>query len=295
MFPWVLCALLAAVSLVLWVRLRMLQNSLDEIAREMASRLGEDTNNPLFLSTRDAHARQLAAMLNGQLKALRRQRLQYENGNRQLEQAVMDVSHDLRTPLTAIRGYMELLEQQPLPEDAARYLTQIGGRVRAMVELTEEMLSYASSGGERALKKEPVDLNAAVEGSVAALYASFIARGIAPAVTLPEARVVRMLDRAALARVLENLLSNALKYSGGDVAVTLTADGVFTCANSAPGLDKVQVGRLFDRFFTVETANASTGLGLSIAKSLTERMGGTIEARYEDGTLFISLRFAAQG
>ena len=190
---------------------------------------------------------------------------------------------------------MELLEQQPLPEDAARYLTQIGGRVRAMVELTEEMLSYASSGGERALKKEPVDLNAAVEGSVAALYASFIARGIAPAVTLPEARVVRMLDRAALARVLENLLSNALKYSGGDVAVTLTADGVFTCANSAPGLDKVQVGRLFDRFFTVETANASTGLGLSIAKSLTERMGGTIEARYEDGTLFISLRFAAQG
>lgn len=294
MLPWLLCALLTAALLTLWARLRTLQRSLDEMADGLAARLGEDTNNPLFLSTRDAHARRLAERLNGQLRILRQQRLQYENGNKELEQAVTDVSHDLRTPLTAVRGYLELLEREPLTKNAARYLAQIDGRVRAMIELTEEMLRYASSGGERALEKEPVDLNAAVEESVAGLYASFTARGIAPTVTLPEARVVRRLDKAALARVLENLLSNALKYSGGDVAVTLTADGRITCANSAPGLDEVQVGRLFDRFFTVQTANASTGLGLSIAKSLTERMGGTIGAQYEAGMLSVTICFAAR-
>lgn len=293
MSVWCICAVLAATVAVLVLRLWLLQRAMDEMARSMEQRLSEDTNNPIFLSVRDRHARRLAVSLNRQLKELRRQRLQYENGNRQLTQAVTNVSHDLRTPLTAISGYLELLEREPLQENAARYLSQISGRVQAMIELSEEMLRCAASGGEVPLTKEPVDLNAAVEESVAALYASFVARGVTPAVALPDRRVVRALDKAALARVLENLLSNALKYSGGDLSVTLTEDGVITCANSAPGLDEVWVGRLFDRFFTVQTARASTGLGLSIAKTLTERMGGTIEAGICEGVLSISVRFPA--
>ena len=91
--------------------------------------------------------------------------------------------------------------------------------------------------------------------------------------------------------VLGNLLANALKYSGGDLDVTLDGDGTITLSNAAPGLDEVQVGRLFDRFYTVETGRHSTGLGLSIARALTERMGGTIAARYEDGRLRVELRF----
>ena len=91
--------------------------------------------------------------------------------------------------------------------------------------------------------------------------------------------------------MLGNLLNNALKYSGGDLDVVLEADGTITLSNAAPGLDEVQVGRLFDRFYTVETGRRSTGLGLSIARSLTERMGGAITARYEDGRLSVVLRF----
>ncbi len=103
--------------------------------------------------------------------------------------------------------------------------------------------------------------------------------------------MVRNLNRAALSRILGNLLTNALKYSGGDLDVTLDGDGTITLSNAAPGLDEVQVGRLFDRFYTVETGRHSTGLGLSIARALTERMGGTIAARYEDGRLRVELRF----
>ena len=292
MLPWLICGGLAALALVLRIQLRLLQKSLDDITDQLGDRLSSDTNNPIFLPTRDPCARRLAARLNVQLKELRRQRQQYESGDRELREAVTNVSHDLRTPLTAICGYLELLEKGEKTPDQARYLALIGGRTEAMKRLTEELFRYSIAASmEDELTLEPVDLNGAVEEAVASLYGALVEAGITPAVSLPEGRVVRELDRNALARVLGNLLSNALKYSAGDLEVTLAPDGTVTLSNAADGLDEVRVGRLFDRFYTVETGRGSTGLGLSIARALTERMGGTIAAWYEGGRLWVSACF----
>ena len=103
--------------------------------------------------------------------------------------------------------------------------------------------------------------------------------------------MIRPLDRNLLARVFGNILSNALKYSGGDPEIALTAEGETAFTNAAPGLDEILVGRLFDRFFTVEAARNSTGLGLAISKSLVERMGGTITAEYVGIHLTVIIRF----
>ncbi len=295
MLPWLLCGALAALALALLIRLRLLQKSLDDITGQLEERLSSDTNNPIFLPTRDPHARKLAAALNVQLKELRRQRQRYENGDRELKEAVTNVSHDLRTPLTAICGYLELLDRGEKTPDQARYLALMVDRAEAMKRLTEELFRYSVAAGmEDGLNLEPVDLNAAAEEAVASFYGAFVKGGIVPAVSLPGERVVRELDRAALSRILGNLLTNALKYSGGDLEVVLTADGTVTLSNAAPGLDEVQVGRLFDRFYTVASGRESTGLGLSIARALTERMGGTIWARYESGRLAVAVRFPAR-
>ena len=295
MLPWLLCGGLAAAVLILCVRLRLLQKSLDEIAAQLEERLGSDTNNPIFLSARDPHARKLAAELNTRLKELRRLRRRYENGDRELKEAVTNVSHDLRTPLTAICGYLELLDKGDKTPAQARYLALIAERAEAMRQLTGELLRYSvAASPEDELNLEPVDLNGAVEEAVAAFYGALVERGITPSVSLPDERVARSLDRAALSRVLGNLLNNALKYSAGDLEVVLTPDGTITLSNAAPGLDEVQVGRLFDRFYTVETGRHSTGLGLSIARALTERMGGVIAARHEGGRLRVSLCFSAR-
>ena len=292
MLPWLLCAALALAVLVLVVRLYLLQKSLDEIGRQLGERLSTDTNSPIFLPSRDAHTRKLAAELNVQLKELRRQRQRFEAGDRELKEAVTNVSHDLRTPLTAICGYLELLEKGDNSPDQARYLALIADRAEAMKRLSEELLRYSvAASGEDEPQLEPVDLNAAVEEAVASFYGALVEGGVTPSVSLPGERVVRNLDRAALSRVLGNLLGNALKYSGGDLDVVLEEDGTITLSNAAPGLDEVQVGRLFDRFYTVESARHSTGLGLSIARALTERMGGTVSARYGDGRLSVILRF----
>ncbi len=292
MLPWLICAALAALALVLLLRLYLLQKRLDDITGQLGERLLSDTNNPIFPSTRDPHARKLAAELNAQLRELRCQRQRFESGDRELKEAVTNVSHDLRTPLTAICGYLELLDKEDKTPRQARYLALIAGRAEAMRQLTEELLRYSVAAGmDGGLDLEPVDLNGAVEEAVAALYGAFVEAGIIPRVSLPAQRVARNLNRAALSRVLGNLLTNALKYSGGDLDVALSPDGAITLSNAAPALDEVQVGRLFDRFYTVETGRSSTGLGLSIARALTERMGGTISARYGAGRLTLEVRF----
>ena len=292
----VLCILLAVLALVLGVRLALTRRAAGDIARQLADILSDDTNSLITLGTGDREMRRLAAQLNRELRVLREQRLRYKQGDQELKAAVTNVSHDLRTPLTAICGYLELLQREEKSENVARYLGHIENRTEAMKALTEELFRYSVvlSTAED-MEPESVDLNAAIEESAAAFYAALTAKGISPEIHMPQDRVVRDLNRAALSRVLSNLFSNALKYSDGDLAVTLTEAGEIAFSNIAAGLDQVQVGKLFDRFFSVEAARSSTGLGLAIAKTLVERMGGTIGAEYGEERLTIRVNFPSSG
>ncbi len=291
MLPWLLCLTLLAAVITLWVKTRLLQRAFDEISAGLTERLEEDTNTLIAVPTRDAHAMRLASRLNGQLRLLREQRRRYLNGDRELRDAVTGISHDLRTPLTAIRGYLDLMAREDLTKEARRYLELISDRAEAMTRLTEELFRYSVIQSSRPLSPELTDLRAALEEAVAGLYAALRSRGIEPVISLPEAPVVRSVDRAALARVLGNILGNALKYSAGDLEIALTEDGELRFTNTAPGLDEVTVGRLFDRFFTVEAARGSTGLGLAIARTLAEQMDATLTASYTSPRLTITLKF----
>ena len=291
MLPWLLCLLLLITALALLVKVRLLQRSMDEIARELGERLSTDTNVLLSVSGRDRHARRLAAGLNRQLRLLREQRRRFQLGDRELKEAVTNISHDLRTPLTAICGYLDLLEREELSPAVQRYLALIAGRAEAMKQLTEELFRCSVIMSAEGVVLEPVDMVSVLEESVAGFYGPLKERGIEPVIDLPDGPVIRRLDRGLLSRVFENILSNALKYSAGDLKITMLESGAASFSNSAPDLDGVQVGRLFDRFFTVEAARGSTGLGLAIAKTLVERMGGTVTAEYQAGTLTTRVSF----
>ena len=287
---WVLAAGLALLALGLGWKVALLRHGIKGLRRDLAERRGQDTNTLLSLPCRDRELRRLASALNQELRALRQERLRYQQGDKELKEAVVNISHDLRTPLTAISGYLQLLQGQDLPPDTRRYLEQIGGRTHAMKRLTEELFRYSVVVSEENLAREPVDLRRAVEEALLSFYGALEGRGIEPQVRLPEEKVERLLDPAAVNRVLGNILTNALKYSAGDLEVTLEESGRLTFSNSAPGLDPVAAGRLFDRFYTVEAARNSTGLGLSIAKELTQRMSGEMGAELHGGTLTVWLK-----
>ena len=267
----------------------------DALAPELDEKLRTDTNTLISISSGDRAMQSLVTHINRQLQALRRERLRLHSGNAELTAAVTNVPHDLRTPLTALCGYLDLLEQEPQTEAAARYLTVIRERTDAMRALTEELFRYSVlTATADELHTEPVCLNDVLEQSLAAAYGALSARGITPSVQLPEEKVIRPLDAAALRRVFDNILSNAAKYSDGDLAVVLAPDGKVTFSNRASALSRVEAARLFDRFYTVDSARGSTGLGLSIAKLLTEKLHGTISADYENETLRICIAFPTE-
>ena len=210
-----------------------------------------------------------------------------------MKETITNLSHDLRTPLTAIFGYLELLEKEELSKDGARYVQIIGERARTMGLLAEELFSYSSlTSIEEDLPLEDVDLCQALEESILAYYGALTARNMTPQIHMPSVRVKCRLNKNALSRIFSNILGNAIKYSSGDLNITVTDDGEIFFSNTAPGLDQVQVGRFFDRYYTVEAARKPDGgIGLAIARSLTEAMGGSITARYVSGRLYIHIAF----
>lgn len=285
-----LFGLLGLIIIALCVKIYLLKKSAREIAAEFADRLQTDTNSLIGISSRDKDMRNLADSVNRQLAILRREHLRYTQGDSELKTAITNISHDLRTPLTAICGYLDIIKKEEKPEKISGYLAIIEDRAALMKSLTEELFKYSvivSENGDG--KPEDVVINSVLEDSIMGYYAALSEKGIEPSVHITEKRITRRLDRGDLARVFSNLIGNALKYSDGDLTISLDDDGVISFSNTAASLDGVDVGRLFERFYTVEAARGSTGLGLSIARTLVERMGGTIAAEYSDNTLCIRI------
>lgn len=289
---WILIGILIAVVIALSVKVYILRKSAKEIEIAFADRLITDTNSLIDISSRDKNMLSLANTINGQLRKLRTERRRFYQGDQELKNAVTNISHDLRTPLTAICGYLELLEQEENSETIHRYMEIIKDRVEILTQLSEELFRYSVVMSTKDhTKRESVVLNTVLEESVAAFYTVLTERKITPEIQISERKVIRILDRSVLMRVFSNLLSNVVKYSDGDLKIVLLENGEITFSNRASGLDEIQVGRLFDRFYTVEAARKSTGLGLSISKTLVEQMNGTISAAYEHGRLSIHIVF----
>lgn len=286
----IICIVLIIVIIFLLIKIALMRKSMGEIASSLDNILDGDTNAVITVSSVDGSVRKLAARLNKQLRGLRARRIRYENGDRELKEAVTNISHDLRTPLTSISGYLELLSQEEKSETVEKYLDIIDNRTQTLKELTEELFRYAVILAQDEITLEMLDIKAVLEESILSFYGAMNEAGIVPELSITKNSVIRQSNRAALSRIFGNIIGNALKYSDGDLSVELSDDGQVTFKNHAHNLDKLRVEKLFDRFYTVQEAHGSTGLGLSIARSLVEQLGGSIGAEYEDGVLEIEVK-----
>ena len=286
-----LVVILVVIIIMLAIKIYLMEKSVSEITEAFADRLKTDTNILIDISSRDKKMRRLAARINTELRLLRKERRRYQQGDQELKDSVTNISHDLRTPLTAICGYLDLLEQEEKSGVVEEYLMQIQNGVDVLTGLTEELFRYSIVTTSYELKRERINVVSVLEESLLSFYGMMQEKGIQPVITMPEKPVWRMLDVSALNRIFSNVIGNALKYSDGDLFVDMKENGTIRFSNTARTLNSVLVDRLFERFYTVGTNYYSTGLGLSIAKLLTERMGGQIRTEYKEGMLFITVQF----
>ncbi len=285
-----ICGALVLLLLFLSVKVVLMKKDVDTIGSEFAEKLQNDTNALISVSGNDKSIRRLATDINVQLKLLRKQRLRYERGDTELKNAVANISHDLRTPITAIVGYLELLDNEQKSKDAQRYVDILKNRTDTLKQLAEELFRYSVlTSPEYDAPKERISVNAVLEECIAGHYTALRQAEITPEIHMPENTLYCKANPTALSRIFSNLIGNAVKYSDGDLCITLTDKGEITFSNAASELTAIQANRLFDRFYTVENARQSTGLGLSIAKVLVEQASGTIDAKYEKGRLILCI------
>lgn len=288
-----LIGVLLIIILILAAWLAYLRASIRDLDRQVTAQAQTTTNRLLTVTSRDCALRHFAHTLNQQLAAARVARQRYTAGDNALKQAVTNVAHDLRTPLTTINGYLELLAREPQSAVTQRYLGIITERTQAMNQLTEALFQYSlAKVNNGALTLTTVNLTDAVAEALAAQYAAFREHRIVPMVQLPEKPVLRSLDAAALQAVLANIFQVVGQYQPNRLEVVLTTAGTLTVTFSAAALDTGKVGRLFDQYDSVEMARPAGGLGLATARTLVAQMAGTLTAAYQAGACTITMTFS---
>ena len=282
--------ILSIIIFLIAIKLYLMKKSLKEIRITLNKIIQANTNQLLTISSSDRDIKKLTNDLNKELQDLRKEKLQYQNGNQELKKIITNISHDMRTPLTAIRGYIDLMKENK--EKQNEYIKIIEKKTEELTLLTDQLFDFSKTMdiGVK-IEKEKCCINEILEETLANMYSFFKEKQIEPKLEICEQKIYRNLDRHSIIRIFENILSNVCKYSDGDFRVTLNEKRIITFSNKATSLDVTTVQKIFDRYFTVENAKKSTGLGLSISKQLVELNGGEISTKYVNKHLIIQIEF----
>ena len=285
---------LSILVITLFLRVVAINNEIDYISRDFGDILEKDTNILLSLSSGERSLKRLVDSLNKEIKVLLSLKREYSKGIFDIKKSAENIAHDIRTPLTAVKGYVNLLEKEDLSEEGRKYLEIIKSRVDYMKDMTEELFLSLSMKNRGILDLKDVDYKALLEEALVSFRCDFEKKGIWPKVMVGEERIIGKADEKALYRVFLNIISNALKYGEGDFVVEMKENGDTVFSNYAPGMDKIEAARLLDRYYTISDAKASSGIGLSISKEMVEEMGGKLGVDLLDQRLYISITFQRQ-
>ena len=284
--------LLIFIIIFLVYKLITINISLKEIEHKMKTILNTDTNSLISTSTDNKIVNNFVNKLNVHIKEIRKQELEFKNGNKEIRRSITDISHDLRTPLTSIRGYIDLLKKEKSTKKQKEYLKIIDERVDNLIFLTEQLFDYSKAlDTQDQIKKENTCINTILEETIISYYALFKKKNVSPIIKICENKIYRHLDPNMLTRIFENIISNCIKHSQDNLNITLTTTGKIIFSNQTSNLDRISIEKIFDRYYTVENAKNNSGVGLSIAKQLVELNGGKISATYRKNTLIIEIDF----
>lgn len=215
-----------------------------------------------------------------------------------LQQGIANMSHDLRTPLTSIKGYLKLLENDEInKEEALRILKNKTEKLNVLIDDFFELASIESKDYELEMTK--LNLTNILQDELLAFYEAFERKGIEPDVYILSKPIFIKGDKDSLERIIGNLISNTLKYADGNIQVSLeecSGKAVLKVSNTCTSINEKDILYMFDRFYMADKVRKGqgVGLGLSIVKSLIEKMNGTIESTLEGNKVTITCKWLVE-
>lgn len=281
---YVLCGVMGIFILVLTGMLWNQKRQVRDICRQLAF-LKEHESNLLITRNTDAGGiGELTEELNDLLIKQRELYKNYLEKEHMISETYTSLSHDIRTPLTSLDGYFQLLEQADDEKEQKRYIEIIQERISSLKEMLEELFMFTKLKNESyQLELSPCMLNRIVKDTVFSYYDEWKSRGIEPEFLLSEESICVMGNVPALRRVLQNLIKNGMEHGEKTIRIVLEKQKKVVRLevwNQVTDAENVDVTQVFERFYKADTMRSknSTGLGLAIAKEFVIRMNGTIEA-----------------
>ena len=277
----VLLNIILAFSLFSWKR------QICEITKQISE------NKKLRISLSNKQIEKLAGIINEKKHLEQKTNIQIIQEKEQLKHSIANISHDLRTPLTSIQGYLTLLKDCEDKEEQEHYFSVIQAKTDYLTELVQIFydLSLIESD-DYILGIEKIDVNRIVTDCLINKYNEL--KELSPTIKIENAPVWITGNAVACKRIIDNLVTNAIRYSNDYIEIVMDAYGIFTVKNTTSELKNIDVNILFQKFYTVDTSrsNGNTGLGLYIVKELLNKIeGGIKEISYKNNILTISVYF----
>ena len=288
-------AILGILLIIVTIKYILYRRQVINICRQMVFIRENYTNRIIYNDIIEKEILNLTSLINLMCEEHKAKENLLKEKDRRLKIAMAGISHDIRTPLTSLRGFFELLESETDTEKKKKYSKIIDGKLIELTELLEELFTYTKLQNEDyVLELGKYDFTKIVLGTLFSFYGTFKEKNIEAEVDIEEEPAIVTCNDVAVKRMLSNILKNAMLHGSGRIFITYkTGNGrvEFLCKNSVENPWEIDISQVFDRFYKADIARSkgSTGLGLSVAKELAGRMGGEISASVKDRMFIIKV------
>lgn len=287
--------ILLSLCLILFWKHLLLKWQIRNITRQITNLIGGNSEKMLDISLIDKDLERLAAVLNQYNDKQRQTVAQAIRHEEYLKESIANISHDLRTPLTVILGHLQLLQKSETPAEQTQRITVILNKAEKLKSLVSDFYEISVLDTENMIpKKERFNLSNLLLDLIAENAPALENKGISPEIHLPDYSVMLVSDHIMVERILQNLITNAVRYSTGTINLRLSEKEngkiIFCIENPIPENAELNSDRLFERFYTGDKSrhNESTGIGLAVVKILAEKLRGTVSASLYQNILTIT-------
>jgi signal transduction histidine kinase len=295
---WLIIIILILVIGILCAYIFLYKREIRSIAKRLQFIRDNDTNMKINLQVKMKEINELAVQLNHIINYYKIEKIAISKAQLEFKEEITNISHDLRTPLTSIAGYVQMLESEKTPkEKKSEYYNIIRRRIETLVKMLDEFFEFTRiESDEYPLQLEKINAGNVLADVISLFYYDFISKGEEPNIQIPSTPIYIHVDKDALTRIFQNLIKNYLNHGTGNISISIKEEGNHVCItfkNYAPNIDSEEAESLFKRFYTADKSRTkkTTGLGLSIVKNFVAKMNGKVEAYVEDSFLIINVTF----